>query len=206
MKILKFLLIIFFFNPHAQTKELPRIDTKFYLGVYNSFDKLSATAHSIYHPEYSGYNPYYTETDSNKENLGFFLGYDFKFDNFLVGLESNFQEDIGTDKSIAGINGEVTYEKMIEAKLKLGYQINDFSFFSYIGRGNFATAWTAYHNDPDNVNNYITRGIGVDYNFFKNYFLGLNLDETTLDVYYAFHGYVEEIHKRSVRLRFGYLF
>ena len=95
---------------------------------------------------------------------------------------------------------------MIEAKLKLGYQINDFSFFSYIGRGNLATAWTAYHNDPDNVSNYITRGIGVDYNFFKNYFIGLNLDETTLDVYYAFHGYVEEIHKRSVRLRFGYLF
>ena len=57
MKILRFLLIIFFFNPHAQTKELPRIDTKFYLGVYNSFDKLSATAHSIYLPEYSGYNP-----------------------------------------------------------------------------------------------------------------------------------------------------
>ena len=52
MKLLKFLLIIFFFNSHAQTRELPRIDTKFYLGVYNSFDKLSATAHSIYHPEF----------------------------------------------------------------------------------------------------------------------------------------------------------
>ena len=187
MKILKFLLIFLFFSFQAHTKELPRIDTKFYLGVYNSFDKLSATAHSIYHPELSGYNPYYTETDSNKENLGFFLGYDFKFDNFLVGIESNFQEDIGTDKSIAGINGEVTYEKMIEAKLKLGYQINDFSFFSYIGRGNFAAEWDAYDNDPDNVSNYITRGIGVDYNFFRNYFIGLNLDETTLDVYYAFY-------------------
>ena len=68
MKILKFLLIIFFFNPHAQTKELPRIDTKFYLGIYKSFDKLSSYATSLQYPNL----PYSLETDDNKENLGFF--------------------------------------------------------------------------------------------------------------------------------------
>ena len=118
------IVIFFLFTFHAHTKELPRIDTKFYLGIYKSFDKFSAIALSSLFPR----TPYHTETDSNKENLGFFLGYDFKFDNFLVGLESNFQEDIGTDKSIAGINGEVTYEKMIRLNLNLVIKLMIFLF------------------------------------------------------------------------------
>lgn len=70
MKIFKFFLIFFFFTFHAHTKELPRIDTKFYLGIYKSFDKLSSYATSLQYPSL----PYSLETDDNKENLGFFWG------------------------------------------------------------------------------------------------------------------------------------
>ena len=202
MKLLKFLLIIFFFNSHAQTRELPRIDTKFYLGIYKSFDKFSATALSTYHT----CCPYYTETDAEKRNLGYFLGYNFYLNNFFIGAETNFQENIGKDQSIAGLNGSVTYEKMREAKLKIGYNFDDFDFFIYLGSGDIDASWTAYHNDPSNINNYYTRGLGVDYYFNENFFLGLNLDETTFDIFYTASLYAEEVHKRSARLRFGYLF
>ena len=202
MKILKLLLIFLFFSFQAHTKELPRIDTKFYLGIYKSFDKFSATALSTYHTE----SPYYTETDAEKRNLGYFLGYNFYLDNFFIGVETNFQENIGKDQSIAGLNGSVTYEKMREAKLKIGYNFDDFDFFIYLGSGDIDTTWTAYHNDPSNINNYYTRGLGIDYYFNENFFLGLNLDETTFDIFYTASLYAEEVHKRSLRLRFGYLF
>ena len=122
MKILKFLLIFLFFSFQANAKELPRIDTKFYLGIYKSFDKFSATALSTYHT----CCPYYTETDAEKRNLGYFLGYNFYLNNFFIGAETNFQENIGKDQSIAGLNGSVTYEKMKEAKFKIGYNFGDF--------------------------------------------------------------------------------
>ncbi len=202
MKILKYLLIFLFFSLQAHAKELPRIDTKFYLGIYKSFDKFSATALSTYHTE----SPYYTETDAEKRNLGYFLGYNFYLDNFFIGVETNFQENIGKDQSIAGLNGSVTYEKMREAKLKIGYNFDDYDFFIYLGSGDIDTTWTAYHNDPSNINNYYTRGLGIDYYFNENFFLGLNLDETTFDIFYTASLYAEEVHKRSLRLRFGYLF
>ena len=201
MKIYKFLLIFLFFSFQANAKELPRIDTKFYLGIYKSFDKFSAIASS---PDYALI--YHTETDSEKRNLGYFLGYNFYLNNFFIGAETNFQENIGKDQSIAGLNGSVTYEKMREAKLKIGYNFDDFDFFIYLGSGDIDTTWTAYHNDPSNINNYYTRGLGIDYYFNENFFLGLNLDETTFDIFYTGSLYVEEVHKRSLRLRFGYLF
>ena len=201
MKIYKFLLIFLFFSFQANAKELPRIDTKFYLGIYKSFDKFSAIASS---PDYALI--YHTETDSEKRNLGYFLGYNFYLNNFFIGAETNFQENIGKDQSIAGLNGSVTYEKMREAKLKIGYNFDDFDFFIYLGSGDIDTTWTAYHNDPSNINNYYTRGLGIDYYFNENFFLGLNLDETTFDIFYTASLYAEEVHKRSLRLRFGYLF
>ena len=201
MKILKFLLIIFFLNSHAQTRELPRIDTKFYLGIYKSFDKFSAIASS---PDYALI--YHTETDSEKRNLGYFLGYNFYLNNFFIGAETNFQENIGKDQSIVGLNGSATYEKMKEAKLKIGYNYDYFDFFIYLGGGDIDTTWTAYHSDPSKINNYYTRGIGLDYKMTDNFFLGLNFDETTFDIFYTESLYLEEVHKRSLRLRFGYLF
>ena len=185
MKIFKFLLIFLFFSFQAHTKELPRINTKFYLGIYKSFDKFSAIASS---PDYA--LVYHTETDSEKRNLGYFLGYNFYLNNF----------------SIAGLNGSVTYEKMKEAKFKIGYNFGDFDFFTYLGGGDIDTTWTAYHSDPSKINNYYTRGLGIDYYFNDNFFLGLNFDETTFDIFYTESRYLEEVHKRSARLRFGYLF
>ena len=51
----------------------PKINAKFYLGMYKSFDKLTSVATSKFHPNY----PYNTSTDTEKENLGYFLGYNF---------------------------------------------------------------------------------------------------------------------------------
>ena len=201
MKKLKFLLIFLFFSFQAHTKELPRINTKFYLGIYKSFDKFSAIASS---PDYALI--YHTETDSEKRNLGYFLGYNFYLNNFFIGAETNFQENIGKDQSIAGLNGSVTYEKMKEVKFKIGYNFGDFDFFTYLGGGDIDTTWTAYHSDPSKINNYYTRGLGIDYYFNDNFFLGLNFDETTFDIFYTESRYLEEVHKRSARLRFGYLF
>ena len=149
MKILKFLIIFLFFSFQANAKELPRIDTKFYLGIYKSFDKFSAIALSSLFPS----SPYYTETDAEKRNLGYFLGYNFYLNNFFIGVETNFQENIGKDQSIAGLNGSVTYEKMKEAKFKIGYNFGDFDFFTYLGGGDIDTTWTAYHSDPSKINN-----------------------------------------------------
>ena len=202
MKILKFIVVIFFLTFNVNAKELPKIDTKYYLGIYKTLDKFSAIALSPLYPN----SPYYTETDDEKKNIGFFLGYNFYLDNFLIGIESNFQENIGKDQSIAGLNGSVTYEKMQEAKIKIGYKFDDFDFFTYLGGGDIDTTWTAYHSDPSKINNYYTRGLGIDYYLNENFFLGLNFDETTLDIFYINSLYVEEVHKRSIRLRFGYLF
>ena len=91
MKILKLLLMFFFFTFHVHAKDLPKINTKFYLGIYKSFDKLTSVATSKFHPNF----PYHTSTDAEKENLGFFLGYNFYLDNLLLGIETNFQENIG---------------------------------------------------------------------------------------------------------------
>ena len=201
MKIIKFVVVIFFLTFNVNAKELPRINTKFYLGIYKSFDKFSAIASS---PDYALI--YHTETDSEKRNLGYFLGYNFYLNNFFIGAETNFQENIGKDQSIAGLNGSVTYEKMKEAKLKIGYNYDYFDFFIYLGGCDIDTTWTAYHSDPSKINNYYTRGIGLDYKMTDNFFLGLNFDETTFDIFYTESLYLEEVHKRSLRLRFGYLF
>ena len=204
MKIIKFIVVVFFLTFNVNAKELPKIDTKYYLGIYKSFDKFSAIALSTYSDHFG--TPYYTETDAEKRNLGYFLGYNFYLNNFFIGVETNFQENIGKDQSIAGLNGSVTYEKMKEAKLKIGYNYDYFDFFIYLGGGDIDTTWTAYHSDPSNINNYYTRGIGLDYKMTDNFFLGLNFDETTYDIFYTESLYLEEVHKRSLRLRFGYLF
>ena len=200
MKILKFFLVFLFLTSRLNAIELPRIDTKFYLGIYKSIDELSATAKD------HNFNTYNTSTDAEKKNLGFFLGYNFYLDNFLLGLETSFQENIGKDTAIHGFDGSVTYEKLREVKFNFGYNYNDFVFFTYLGIGDAHPVWSAYQNDPTYIREYWTRGFGFDYKLTENYFIGLNFDETTFDLNYLTSNYVEEVHKQSARLRFGYLF
>ena len=203
MKILKFFLVFLFLTSRLNAIELPKIDTKFYLGIYKSFDKLTAGAMQ---PQSNFNTPYYTSTDAEKKNLGFFLGYNFYLDNFLLGLETSFQENIGKDTAISGFDGSVTYEKLREVKFNFGYNYNDFVFFTYLGTGDAHPVWTAYQNDPTFIREYWTRGFGIDYKLTENYFIGLNFDETTFDINYLYSHYVEEVHKQSARLRFGYIF
>ena len=201
MKILKFFLVFLFLTSRLNAIELPKIDTKFYLGIYKSIDELTAAA-----KQHNFEIPYYTSTDAEKKNLGFFLGYNLYLDNFLLGLETSFQENIGKDTDISGFDGSVTYEKLREVKFNFGYNYNDFVFFTYLGTGDAHPVWTAYQNDPTFIREYWTRGFGIDYKLTENYFIGLNFDETTFDINYLFTNYVEEVHKQSARLRFGYLF
>ena len=44
MKILKFFLVFLFLTSRLNAIELPKIDTKFYLGIYKSIDELTAAA------------------------------------------------------------------------------------------------------------------------------------------------------------------
>ena len=203
MKILKFFLVFLFLTSRVNAIELPKIDTKFYLGIYKSFDKLTAGAMQ---PQSNFNIPYYTSTDAEKKNLGFFLGYNFYLDNFLLGLETSFQENIGKDTDISGFDGSVTYEKLREVKFNFGYNYSDFVFFIYLGTGEAHPVWTAYQNDPTFIREYWTRGFGIDYKLTENYFIGLNFDETTFDINYLTSNYVEEVQKQSTRLRFGYIF
>ena len=62
MKILKFFLVFLFLTSRVNGIELPKIDTKFYLGIYKSIDKLTAGAKQ---PNFDV--PYYTSTDSEKK-------------------------------------------------------------------------------------------------------------------------------------------
>ena len=202
MKILKFFLVFLFLTSRVNAIELPKIDTKFYLGIYKSIDKLTAVAQ-----QHNFEIPYYTSIDTEKKNLGFFLGYNFYLDNFLLGLETSFQENIGKDNNPGpDLDGTVIYEKLREVKFNFGYNYNDFVFFTYLGIGDADPVWSAYQNDPTFIREYWTRGFGIDYKLSENYFIGLNFDETTFDIFYTGSLYVEEVHKRSARLRFGYLF
>ena len=81
MKILKFFLVFLFLTSRLNAIELPKIDTKFYLGIYKSIDELTATA-----KRHNFDFTYYTSTEHEKKNLGFFLGYNLYLDNFLLGL------------------------------------------------------------------------------------------------------------------------
>ena len=171
--------------------------------MYKSFDKLTSVATSKFYPDY----PYNTSTDTEKENLGFFLGYNFYLDNLLLGIETSFQENIGKDNNPGpSLTGAITYEKLKEIKLNIGYNFKDFVFFTYLGIGDVHPSWTSYQNDPTYVRDYWTRGFGVDYKLNENYFIGLNFDETTFDLNYLTSFYAEEVHKQSIRVRFGYLF
>ena len=76
----------------------------------------------------------------------------------------------------------------------------------YLGIGDVHPSWTDYHDDPSYIRDYWTRGFGVDYKLNENYFIGLNFDETTFDLNYLTSFYAEEVHKQSIRVRFGYLF
>ena len=201
MKILKFFLVFLFLTSRVNAIELPKIDTKFYLGIYKSIDKLTAVAQ-----QHNFEIPYYTSIDTEKKNLGFFLGYNFYLDNFLLGLETSFQENIGKDTAVPTFDGSVTYEKLREVKFNFGYNYNDFVFFTYLGIGDADPVWSAYQNDPTFIREYWTRGFGIDYKLTENYFIGLNFDETTFDINYLTSNYVEEVQKQSARLRFGYLF
>ena len=203
MKILKLFFILFFFTFHAHAKELPKINTKFYLGIYKSFDKLTSVATSKRYPN----GRYDTSTDTEKENLGYFLGYNFYLDNLLLGIETSFQENIGKDNNPGpDLDGSVTYEKLREVKFNFGYNYNDFVFFTYLGIGDVHPSWTNYQDDPTYIRDYWTRGCGVDYKLNENYYIGLNFDETTFDINYLTSFYAEEVHKQSIRLRFGYIF
>ena len=104
------------------------------------------------------------------------------------------------------MDGTVIYEKLREVKFNFGYNYNDFVFFTYLGIGDVHPVWTAYQNDPTFIREYWTRGFGIDYKLTENYFIGLNFDVTTFDINYLTSNYVEEVHKQSARVRFGYLF
>ncbi len=200
-----FLLIlcnIFFFK--FAFAEIVTLDdwSGFYLGFYKSEDKLSASATSDTWTD----DPYDVSTDKNIYNSGIFLGYNYSIKDIIVGIETNFQDDVGEDKAIPNLNGWLLYDDLFEYKLKLGYSIGRNLASVFYGSGDLNVYWSDYANEDTSTHDYEVKGIELSRKITKNTFIGLSVSETDLDLYYSDTDYLEVIKLDSFRLRFGYLF
>ena len=173
-----------------------------YLGVYQSEDQLSASATSTSWPD----DPYSVTTDKNMHNTGSFVGYNYSINNIIVGIEASYQDNVGKDQALPGLNGYAVYDDMKEYKLKIGYSFNRYLVYSFIGTGGLNVYWSGYANEDTSTNDYEIKGIGLSAKITNNTFVGLSYSETNLDLYYPDTVYLEKVQLDSLRLRFGYLF
>jgi len=173
-----------------------------YLGVYQSEDQLSASATSTSFPD----EPYSISTDENIYNTGSFVGYNYSINNIIVGIEASYQDNVGTDEAITGLNGYAVYDDMQEYKLKIGYSLDKYLVYTFFGTGDLNVYWSAYANEDTATNDFEIKGIGLSAKITNNTFVGLSYSETNLDLYYPDTKYTEVVQLDSLRLRFGYLF
>jgi len=174
----------------------------FYLGVYHSEDKLSASATSNTFPD----EPYNISTDNDKNNLGYFLGYNYLINDIMLGFETSYQDNVGKDEAVPNLNGWVVYDDMVEYKLKLGYSFGRNLASVFYGSGDLNVYWSDYANEDFSTHDYEIQGIGLSRKITNNTFVGLTISETDLFLYYPDTDYDEMIQLDSVRLRLGYLF
>jgi len=173
-----------------------------YLGIYQSEDKLSANATSPDYPD----EPYTISTDKNKYNSGNFVGYNYSINNIIFGIEASYQDNVGEDQAIGVLDGTVVYDDMKEYKLKIGYSLDKYLVYSFIGTGGLNVYWSGYANEDTSINDYEIKGIGLSAKITNNTIVGLSYSETNLDLYYPDTVYLEKVQLDSLRLRFGYLF
>ena len=174
----------------------------FYLGVYHSEDKLSASATSNTWPD----SPYDVSTDRNKYNLGYFLGYNYSIKDAIVGIETSYQDNVGIDEALPGFDGWAVYDDMVEYKLKVGYSFGKNLAYGFYGSGDLNVYWSDYTNEKTSTHDYEIMGIGLSRKITNNTFIGLSISETDLFLYYPDTDYDEKIQLDSLRLRYGYLF
>ena len=174
----------------------------FYLGVYQSEDKLSASATSNTWPD----DPYQVSTDKGKNNLGYFLGYNYSIKDIMFGVETSYQDNVGQDEAVPGLAGYVVYDDMVEYKLKLGYSFGRNLAYVFYGLGDLNVYWSDFTNEDTSTHNYEIKGIGLSRKITNNTFVGLSISETDLSLYYPDTDYDEIIQLDTLRLRFGYLF
>ena len=194
-------LIIFLFSTSLLAESLGDW-SGLYLGVYESEDKLSASATSASWPD----DPYDVSTDKDKNNLGIFLGYNYSINDIIIGVETSFQDNIGEDKAIPALDGSVVYDDMVEYKLKIGYSFNRYLAYSFFGSGDLNVYWSGYANEDTSTHDYLIKGIGLSAKITNHTFVGLSFSKTNLDFYYPDTDYWEAVQLDSFRLRFGYLF
>ncbi|PPR50856.1 MAG: hypothetical protein CFH14_00833 [Alphaproteobacteria bacterium MarineAlpha5_Bin4] len=127
----------------------------FYLGFYKSEDKLSASATSDTWTD----DPYDVSTDKNIYNSGIFLGYNYSIKDIIVGVETNFQDDVGEDAAITNLNGFVLYDDLFEYKLKLGYAFGRNMAAVFYGSGDLNVYWSDYANEDTSTHDYEVKGI-----------------------------------------------
>ena len=173
-----------------------------YLGVYHSEDKLSASATSNTFPD----EPYNISTDNDKNNLGYFLGYNYLIKDIMLGFETSYQDNVGKDEAVPNLNGWVVYDDMVEYKLKLGYSFGRNLAAVFYGLGDLNVYWSDYANEDTSTHDYEVKGIELSRKITKNTFVGFSVSETDLDLYYPDTHYLEVVKLDSFRLRFGYLF
>ena len=139
-------------------------------------------------------------------NTGSFVGYNYSINNLIVGIEASYQDNVGTDEALPGLNGYAVYDDMKEYKLKIGYSLDKYLVYSFIGTGGLNVYWSGYANEDTSINDYEIKGIGLSAKITNNIFVGLSYSETNLDIYYQDTLYNEPVQLDSLRLRFGYLF
>ena len=202
MKLFTYLIIFLFISAKVNAEESFGDWSGLYLGVYQSEDKLSASATSASWPD----DPYDVSTDKDKNNLGMFLGYNYSFNDIILGVETSFQDNIGEDKAIPDLVGSVVYDDMVEYKLKIGYSFNRYLAYSFFGTGDLNVYWSDYANEDVSTHNYETKGIGLSAKITNHTFVGLSFSETNLNLYFPDTDYWEAVQLDSFRLRLGYLF
>ena len=176
----------------------------FYLGVYHSEDKLSASATSNTWPD----DPYDISTDKDKNNFGYFLGYNYVIKDAIIGFETSYQDNVGRDETITNLIGWgwAVYDDMVEYKLKLGYSFGKNLIYGFYGTGDLNVYWSDFTNEKTSTHDYEIKGIGISRKITNNTFIGLSISETDLFLYYPDTDYDEKVQLDSLRLRFGYLF
>ena len=172
----------------------------FYSGIYLSKD---ATTGVGSHVTTAGYT---LEADADKNNAGFFLGYNHAFGDVVIGIETSMQETVGLDQGSSGVNGTILWEDLMEFKIKLGYNLNNLLVYTHYGVGDLDVYWDQYENDPASGDNYETIEVGIETKITNGIFVGLSIFETTLDLTYGVSNYIDEMQHKGYRLRIGYLF
>ena len=171
-----------------------------YGGLTYSSSKIDATGTK------SGSASYSVDADNDNTNVGLFVGYNYNLSPVIIGLEVGLQDKLAEDPSVPDLVGKVTYDSLIEYKIKAGYPMDQILPYAFYGGGSMKIAWSAY-NTSQSYSGYRTMGVGVDYLLNQNVILGFEYAKSSVDIIYSDQnslGYIDDTDLTAMRIRIGY--